>query len=110
MQFEDKAFESVSDLVALARESVADGLIQRVLRDDQEVALAWLDRLGCNRSDWLPAVGAALVALAEEPGDAPVAVADFFATATTGPALVAWLDLLLEAGFRWSPMAGRQGR
>ena len=99
MHFEGRQFGSVSDLLAHARESAALGLQHRVRGDDQEVALAWLDRLGCDRSDWLPAIGATLVALADDPGDAATAVADFFATATIGPALIAWLDLLMEGGF-----------
>ena len=92
MQVETRQFASVSDLLGHARSSVAAGLVQRVRRDDQAVQPR-------QRTDWLPAIGAALVALADDPGDGPAAVADFFATASVGAALVDWLNLLIERGF-----------
>ena len=102
MQFDNRQFHSVDDLVDQARASVAGGLTQRVRRDDQEIALAWLDRLAQRRSDWLPAIGATLVSLAEDGGDNATAVADFYATAAMGVALIDWLDLLLDCGLRTS--------
>lgn len=99
MTWETRRFSDAEELAHRCREAVAAGLTVRVRRDDTEQALAWLDRLGQARSDWLPSIGMALVELGADGEACRTAVADFFATARIAPALIEHLDTLMEAGF-----------
>lgn len=71
-------------------------MFHRVTRDDDEPALLWLDRLAARRSDWHAAIASTLQQLAEDAGDAPSAVVDWFERGVTGPAFVATGQAILE--------------
>lgn len=97
MRWQEHQFDTAETLALAARECVRAGLHHRVRRDDSEPALAWLDDLGQARSDWLPAIGRALSDVALHEDNGAVAVADFVATARIAPALLGYVDALLEA-------------
>jgi hypothetical protein len=110
MRWEHLTFATTDELISAARVSVGEGLRRRVRRDDSEPALAWMDRLAQSRSDWLPAVGLTLHALAADSQEAHrVAVADFFATASIAPALVSVLEVLLQDNALASSVTGYHG-
>lgn len=98
MRWDNWTFAGADDLAVAARHSLEGGLTRRVRRDDSEPALAWLDRLGQARSDWLPTIGVVLCHLGLDDELTATATADFFATARVAPALVGFAQALLRAG------------
>ena len=98
MQFEQRTFANIAELLTAARASLAEGLFVRVGHDQEELSLAWLDRLAAQRSDWHKPIGEVLVAVAALPDqDAQSAVVDWFDTAKTAPALVGYGQRILRA-------------
>lgn len=100
LRVEGLVFADAASLTEVALARVDEGLMRRVRRDDSEPALAFLDRLSLQRSDWHPAIAQALATVATSGAGGATAAADFFATATSGPIHAQVLGELCDGGWQ----------